>query len=80
MLAIVLVTILIRLLMWPLMHQQYKSMAEMQKIQPLIKKIQEKYKDNKEKQQEEMMKLYQEHKINPWAAASPCCSKCPFCS
>ena len=70
-LAIVIVTILLRLLMWPLMHQQYKSMAEMQKIQPLMKKIQEKYKDNKEKQQEETMKLYQEHKINPLAGCLP---------
>lgn len=77
-LAIVLVTILIRLLMWPLMHQQYKSMAEMQKIQPLIKKIQEKYKDNKEKQQEEMMKLYQEHKINPLGGCFPLLLQMPI--
>lgn len=77
-LAIVLVTILIRLLMWPLMHQQFKSMAEMQKIQPLIKKIQEKYKDNKEKLQEEMMKLYQEHKINPLGGCFPLLLQMPI--
>lgn len=77
-LAIVIVTILLRLLMWPLMHQQYKSMAEMQKIQPLMKKIQEKYKDNKEKQQEETMKLYQEHKINPLAGCLPLFLQMPF--
>lgn len=69
--AIVVVTILLRLLLWPLMHQQYKSMAEMQKVQPQLQKIQEKYKDNKEKQQEETMKLYQEHKINPLAGCLP---------
>ncbi|MBF6592989.1 MAG: membrane protein insertase YidC [Thermaceae bacterium] len=77
-LAIVIVTILLRLLMWPLMHQQYKSMAEMQKIQPLMKKIQEKYKDNKEKQQEETMKLYQEHKINPLAGCLPLVLQMPI--
>jgi len=77
-LAIVIVTILLRLLMWPLMHRQYKSMAEMQKIQPLMKKLQEKYKDNKEKQQEEMMKLYQEHKINPLAGCLPLFLQMPF--
>ncbi len=77
-LAIVLITILIRLLMWPLMHQQFKSMAEMQKIQPLMKKIQEKYKDNKEKQQEEMMKLYQEHKINPLGGCFPLLLQMPI--
>ncbi|MCS7068043.1 MAG: YidC/Oxa1 family membrane protein insertase [Meiothermus sp.] len=77
-LAIILVTIVIRLLFWPLMHQQYKSMAEMQKIQPLMKKIQEKYKDNKEKQQEEMMKLYQEHKINPLAGCFPILLQMPI--
>lgn len=77
-LAILIVTLLIRLLMWPLMHRQFKSMAEMQKIQPLMKKIQEKYKDNKEKQQEEMMKLYQEHKINPLGGCFPLLLQMPI--
>jgi YidC/Oxa1 family membrane protein insertase len=77
-LAIVLVTILIRLLIWPLMHQQFKSIAEMQKIQPLIRKIQEKYKDNREKQKEEMMKLYQEHKINPLGGCLPLLLQMPI--
>lgn len=77
-LAIFIVTLLIRILMWPLMHRQFKSMGEMQKIQPLMKKIQEKYKDNKEKQQEEMMKLYQEHKINPLAGCFPLLLQMPI--
>jgi YidC/Oxa1 family membrane protein insertase len=77
-LAILVVTLLIRILMWPLMHRQFKSMGEMQKIQPLMKKIQEKYKDNKEKQQEEMMKLYQEHKINPLAGCIPLLLQMPI--
>jgi YidC/Oxa1 family membrane protein insertase len=77
-LAILLVTLLIRLAMWPLMHKQFKSMAEMQKIQPLMKKIQEKYKDNKQKQQEEMMKLYQEHRINPLGGCFPLLLQMPI--
>ncbi|MCS7194636.1 MAG: YidC/Oxa1 family membrane protein insertase [Meiothermus sp.] len=77
-LAILIVTVAIRLLMWPLMHQQFKSIAEMQKIQPLIKKIQEKYKDNREKQQEEMMKLYQEHRINPLGGCFPILLQMPI--
>ncbi|WP_299425773.1 YidC/Oxa1 family membrane protein insertase [uncultured Meiothermus sp.] len=77
-LAILMVTLAIRLAMWPLMHKQFKSMGEMQKIQPLMKKIQEKYKDNKQKQQEEMMKLYQEHKINPLGGCFPLLLQMPI--
>ncbi len=69
--AIVLLTLLVRLLLWPLMHQQYKSMAEMNKIQPLIQEINKKFKDNPEKRTEATMKLYQEHKINPFAGCFP---------
>jgi YidC/Oxa1 family membrane protein insertase len=76
--AIVIVTLLIRILMWPLMHSQYKSMAEMQKIQPELKKLQEKYKDDKQKQQEAMMKLYQEHRINPLAGCFPLLLQMPI--
>lgn len=70
-LAIVFLTILVRLLLWPLMHQQYKSMAEIQRIQPLIEEINKKYKDNQEKRTEATMKLYQEHKVNPAAGCLP---------
>ena len=77
-LAIVVVTLGLRLLMWPLMHRQYKSMAEMQKIQPIVKKLQEKYKDDKQKQQEEMMKVYQEHKINPLGGCFPLLLQMPI--
>lgn len=72
-LAIVLVTLLIRLLLWPLMHQQYKSMAEMNKLKPLIDEINAKYskKEDAQKRQEATMKLYQEHKINPAAGCLP---------
>lgn len=70
-LAILVLTLLVRLLLWPLMHQQFKSMAEMQRLQPLIQKINEKYKDDPEKRAEATMKLYQEHKVNPAAGCLP---------
>jgi YidC/Oxa1 family membrane protein insertase len=69
--AIVLLTVLIRLLMIPLTAKQTRSMHEMQRIQPKIKEIQKKYKDDKQKQQEEMMKFYQENKVNPFGGCLP---------
>jgi YidC/Oxa1 family membrane protein insertase len=70
-LAILFLTLVVRLLLWPLMHQQFKSMAEMQRLQPLIQKINEKYKDDPNKRAEATMKLYQEHKVNPAAGCLP---------
>jgi YidC/Oxa1 family membrane protein insertase len=70
-LAIFVLTLLVRLLLWPLMHQQFKSMAEIQRLQPLIQEINKKYKDDPEKRTEATMKLYQEHKVNPAAGCLP---------
>lgn len=70
-LALVVLTIIITLLTWPLRHSQYKSMGEMQKIQPLVEEINKKYKDSTEKRNEAMMKLYQEHKVNPLSGCLP---------
>ena len=56
-LSIILLTIIIKILFWPLTHKSYKSMKEMQKIQPLMAKIRERYKDNKEQMSKEMMNL-----------------------
>jgi YidC/Oxa1 family membrane protein insertase len=70
-LAILFLTLVVRLLLWPLMHQQFKSMAEMQRLQPLIQKINEKYKDDPNKRAEATMKLYREHKVNPAAGCLP---------
>jgi YidC/Oxa1 family membrane protein insertase len=69
--AIILITILIKLLFWPIQAKSIKSMKEMQKFQPLMQKIREKYKDNMQKQNEELMKLYKEHKINPFSGCLP---------
>jgi YidC/Oxa1 family membrane protein insertase len=70
-LAIILLTLLVRLLLLPLSIKQTRSMREMQRIQPEIKKIQAKYKGNRQKMNEELMKLYQEHQVNPFGGCLP---------
>ncbi|BFH76482.1 YidC/Oxa1 family membrane protein insertase [Thermus thermophilus] len=77
-LAILFLTLVVRLLLWPLMHQQFKSMAEIQRLQPLIQKINEKYKDDPNKRAEATMKLYQEHKVNPAAGCLPLLIQMPI--
>jgi YidC/Oxa1 family membrane protein insertase len=69
--AIILLTILIKILFWPLTHKSYKSMKEMQKIQPLMAKIREKYKGNREMMNKEMMSLYKTYKVNPMGGCLP---------
>ncbi|QIG79585.1 membrane protein insertase YidC [Stakelama tenebrarum] len=70
-LAIILLTITIRLLLFPVAHKQFQSMAAMRVVQPKMKALQERYKDNKEKLQQEMMKLYKDEKVNPLAGCLP---------
>ncbi len=69
--AIILLTVSIRLLMVPLTVKQTRSMYELQRIQPKIKQLQKKYKNDKEKLQEETLKFYQENKINPFGGCLP---------
>jgi len=70
-LAIVLLTVLIRAILMPLTFRQLKSMQEMQRLAPQINALKEKYKEDKQRQQQEIMKFYQEHKINPLASCLP---------
>jgi YidC/Oxa1 family membrane protein insertase len=77
-LAIILMTVLIRIAMIPLMQTQYRSMAEMQVIQPLLKELQTKYKEDPQKQQQEMMKLYREHGVNPFGGCLPVLLQMPI--
>ncbi len=70
-LAIILLTIVVKLITLPLTIKQYRSMAAMKKIQPQMKKVQEKYKEDKVKLQQEMMKLYRENQVNPLAGCLP---------
>jgi YidC/Oxa1 family membrane protein insertase len=69
--AIIVLTILVKILFWPLTHKSYKSMKDMQKLQPKMAKIREKYKDNREKMNQEMMALYKTYKVNPMGGCLP---------
>ncbi len=69
--AIIGLTIIVRLILFPLTWKQYKSAQEMQAIQPQIKDLQQKYKNDRGKLQQETMKLYQEHHVNPFASCLP---------
>lgn len=70
-LAIIVLTILVRLVLLPLGIKQIRSMHNMQSLQPKIKALQAKYKGNKQKQQEEIMKLYRESGVNPLSGCWP---------
>src|SRR5271168_3848545 len=70
-LAIIGLTVLIRAVLVPLTYRQLKSMQEMQRLAPQISAIKERYKDDKQRQQQEIMKFYQENKINPLASCLP---------
>ncbi len=77
-LAIVMLVVLLRIIMIPLTIKQTKSMHEMQRVQPKIKELQKKHKDDKEKQQEELMKFYQENKVNPFGSCLPLLLQMPI--
>lgn len=70
-LAIMLLTIVIRILFWPLTHKSTESMKRMQEVAPLIKELQAKYKDDPKRQQQATMQLYKEKKINPLSGCLP---------
>ena len=69
--AIILLTILVRILFWPLTHKSTVGMRKMQEIQPLMKEIQKKYKDNPQRMQQETWQLYRDHKVNPLSSCLP---------
>ncbi len=77
-LAIIVLTLIIKTLLYPLIKKQTQSMKGMQKLQPEMEKIKKKYKDNKEKQQQKMMELYKEHNINPAAGCLPLLVQMPI--
>ncbi|HZD79942.1 MAG TPA: YidC/Oxa1 family membrane protein insertase, partial [Actinomycetota bacterium] len=70
-LAIIVLTVLIRVVLLPLGIRQVRSMQHMQIIQPKVKQIQQKFKGNRAKQQEEIMKLYKEYGVNPFSGCWP---------
>ena len=69
--AILLTTILVKLLFFPLANKSFESMSKMKKLQPELKKIQERFKDDKQRQQQAMMMLYKKEKVNPMAGCLP---------
>ena len=69
--AIICLTLIVRGIMFPIAQKQFQSMAAMRKVQPKMKAIQERFKDDKARQQQEILKLYQEEKINPAAGCLP---------
>lgn len=76
--AIILLTIVIKMLLYPLTAKQVKSMKAMQELQPKMKAMQEKYKDNPEKLQKEMTAMYKETGINPLAGCLPLIVQMPI--
>ena len=76
--AIILLTILIKLIFWPLGTKSYKSMNEMKKVQPLMMEIREKYKNDKQKMNQEVMGLYKTYKVNPASGCLPLLVQMPI--
>jgi YidC/Oxa1 family membrane protein insertase len=75
--SIVLLTVFVRAIMLPLTIKQFHSMQKLQRLSPEMKRLQAKYKDDKQRQQQELMKLYQEHGVNPFASCLPLVAQLP---
>ena len=76
--AIICLTLIVRGLMFPIAQRQFKSMAAMRVLQPKVKALQERHKDDKPRLQQEMLKLYQEEKVNPMAGCLPILLQIPI--
>ncbi len=76
--AIIIFTILMRILLFPLMRKQYHSMARIQQIQPRLKRVQERYKDNKEEMQKKILEIYRKEKVNPMSGCFPMALQLPI--
>jgi len=69
--AIIIITVILKILFFPLTHKSYKSMKEMQKLQPKMLELKEKYKDDREALNRSTMELYKTHKVNPLGGCLP---------
>ncbi|MBI5394683.1 MAG: membrane protein insertase YidC [Verrucomicrobia bacterium] len=69
--AIIILTLIIKLIFWPIQAMSTRSMKKMQALKPLMDKLKEKFPDDPQKQQQEMMKLYKVHKVNPMGGCLP---------
>ena len=77
-LGIILLTVIVRMAMWPLTVSQQRSMKQMQSLQPRMKAIQERYKDDPQKMQKKMMEFYKEHNFNPMSGCFPLLIQMPI--
>ena len=75
--SIIAITVCTRALLIPLTYKQLKGMRAMQALQPQIKELQEKYKNDKQRMQQEMMRFYKENKVNPFASCIPLIAQLP---
>jgi YidC/Oxa1 family membrane protein insertase len=76
--AIIILTILVKAALYPLTRKSYESNAKMQAVQPKVQELREKYKDNQQKQNEEMAKLYKKEGVNPLGGCLPLLAQFPF--
>ncbi len=76
--AILMLTLVIKAILFPLANMSYKSLAGMRKVQPEMQRLKERYKDDQMKFQQEMMGLYKKHKINPAAGCLPILAQMPI--
>src|SRR5215212_9531603 len=76
-LSIIALTLVVRAALVPLTVKQFKSMQAMARLQPEIKKLQAKYKDDRQRLNQEMMKFYQENKVNPFSSCLPIVAQLP---
>jgi len=77
-LSIILLTVLVRIALLPLTVKQTRAQIDLQRIQPKVKELQKKYQRDKEKLQQELMKLYAEHKVNPFGGCLPLLVQLPI--
>ena len=75
--AIIILTLITKIILWPLGTKSYKSMSQMKKIQPLMTELREKYKDDKKRMNQEMMNLYRTYKVNPMGGCLPMAAQIP---
>ncbi len=76
--AIILLTLIIKLALLPLSKKSIKSQKELQEIQPKVEELKKEYKDNKEEMGKQMMALYKDHKVNPFSSCLPLLIQLPF--
>jgi YidC/Oxa1 family membrane protein insertase len=76
--AIICLTLIVRLLLYPIAQRQFRSFGQMRAIQPKVQALQERYKDDKQRMQQEMLKLYREEKVNPAAGCLPILLQIPI--